>query len=414
MNATAVAAAVAAVANSSNSSRLLANHSKIAHLAVKVPAPAGVSAAHAPLHALVATVAPASTTRAVIAPLRAADVPRWVEPIKVVKAMAFLSNVLLQLSPVRTVREIIRAGSTLEYDVFPMFTLFFCSLQWFFYGLVGLIAGGDAAMADVLRAYCGGVVLGAAYLLCFWRNCGDAEKRAGLAQMARGAAGLLGLEVCCAMGLAHQVALRVIGTSCAFLSIVVTASPLVAIEDVFRSQSVASMQTDMVIVCFCGSVAWAIMGFLMGDMCIAVPNCFGLVIGGLQVHLIVKFAETSPWRVETSNQQDGDTCALLQKFEKFGGAPKKPAGAAQAGMENGYEASVYLRLKIIVLMFMAHAHFVAVHYAGFAADTIREVCACLSELLAGPPKNCFRCRWQQRSNMGSARNAEEGESLGLL
>jgi len=252
----------------------------------------------------------------------------------------------------------------------------------------------------------------AAYLLSFWQNCHDGEKREGLAQFVRGGACLLGLEVLCVLGLAHEAALRVIGAICAFLSIVVTASPLVAIEDVFRTQSVASMQTDMVIVCFCGSAAWAIMGFLMGDMCIAVPNCFGIVIGGLQVHLIVKFAETSLWRrKECGTQQEDDMCTPLRKL---GSTPEKVAGAAQAGAGHGYEASVYMRLKILVLMVTAHAHFVAMHYAGFAADTFREVCVCVSELLAAPPKNCCRWRCQRRSHCSDAVNGELGESLGLI
>mmetsp|Transcript_23272 Transcript_23272/g.72479 ORF Transcript_23272/g.72479 Transcript_23272/m.72479 type:complete len:400 (+) Transcript_23272:49-1248(+) len=399
MNATAVAAAVAVVANSSTSP---ANRSKLMGIAGKTPVHPAAA------HSRVNGTATASTSHATLAPWRSMVAHHWIEPVKIVKGLALLSNLLLQLSPVRTVREIRRAGSTLDYDVFPIFTLFFCSLQWFSYALVGLLAVGDAAMVDVLRAYCGGVVLGAFYLLIFWQNCNDAEKRASLAQLVRGAVGLLSFEVLCLLGLAHQTALRIIGSACAFLSIVVTASPLVAIEDVFRTQSVASMQTDMVIVCFCGSAAWAVMGFLMGDMCIAVPNCFGLVIGGLQVHLIVKFAETSLWRKDCGPQPD-DTCALLRKL---GTPPQKVAGATQAASGHGYEASVYMRVKILVLVVMAHAHFVAMHYAGFAAETLGEVCACFSELLASPSKNCCRCRRQRRST--DALNGEFGESLGLL
>merc|ERR1719220_461261 len=92
--------------------------------------------------------------------------------------------------------------------------------------------------------------------------------------------------------LPSRTSMRILGSICAFFSIMVGASPMVAIEEIFRTQSVAVMQTDMVIVGFCGSCAWATMGFLMNDMCIAIPNSFSIVIGGLQVHLIVKFAET--------------------------------------------------------------------------------------------------------------------------
>merc|ERR1719343_1280542 len=129
--------------------------------------------------------------------------------------------------------------------------------------------------------------------------------------MLRMGACLITLEVFCIVVLAPSLSLRILGGICACLSITVTASPLVALEDIFRSQSVESMQTDMVVICFCGSCAWATMGFLMGDICIALPNCFGVVIGGIQVHLILKYSDVGMWKM---GSMTGDSVALLPQL----------------------------------------------------------------------------------------------------
>merc|ERR1712048_60546 len=126
------------------------------------------------------------------------------------------------------------------------------------------------------------------------------------------------------------------------------------------------MNTDMVIVCFCGSCAWATVGFLMNDMCITLPNRFGIVIGGLQVHLIVKFTEAGLWNKSGTD----DTASLLRNLE----------GGSEKACERGeYEASVYKRAKVFVLLAVAHVRFVLENYAHFATSTLGEVLSYASE-----------------------------------
>eukprot|EP00932_Pfiesteria_piscicida_P006037 SRR837773.15957.p1 GENE.SRR837773.15957~~SRR837773.15957.p1 ORF type:complete len:140 (+),score=34.89 SRR837773.15957:40-420(+) len=86
---------------------------------------------------------------------------------KVIRVLALLSNVLLQLSPIRMVREIQQAGSTLQYDALPLVTMFFSSVQWFLYAFLGLTLEGDSAMVSVMEAFVLGVVFGALYLVVF-------------------------------------------------------------------------------------------------------------------------------------------------------------------------------------------------------------------------------------------------------
>lgn len=326
-----------------------------------------------------------------------------IEVAKVVKAIAFFTNILLQLSPVRTMREIRRAGSTADLDALPFFTLFFSSLQWSFYASAGLALTGNAGMIDVIYANVGGVLLGASYLYSFYHHS-DTDKRKGVADMLWAGVCLLAFELLCLVILLPSTFLRIQGAICAFLNIAVSASPLVAIEDIFRTQSVASMQTDMVVICFSGSCAWATMGFILNDMCIALPNCFGIVIGGLQVHLILKFTETGLWK---SNDPASSTSAHLRHL----GAADSCSETAR--VEGGYEASVYTRVKIFVLLSVAHARFVVENYAAFAVNTLMEVWRWASELeLQGKDK----CRWHcGRHGCGKKSSREdEGESLRIL
>lgn len=295
--------------------------------------------------------------------------PYRLEPFKVIKIGAILSNLLLQLSPLRIVREIGQAGSTLAYDPVPIFTLFFGCLQWFLYASVGLFLASDIAMINVMQANVVGLVMGAFYLFTFIRNCHDPETRTALASMLRAGAAVLAFEVVCICAFVPRNSLRVLGALCAFFSVVVTSSPLVAIEDIFRTRSVAAMQTDMVIVCFCGSCAWTVVGFMMHDICIAVPNCFGIAIGSIQIHLILKFAETGLW---TGGLKPNSSTSLVRGLED----PER-TGTESPG---DYEASLYKQSKICVLLAAAHTRFVLECYMHFASTTLTEACQWLVEL----------------------------------
>lgn len=260
-------------------------------------------------------------------------------------------------------------------------------------------------MVTVECSFIGGVILGAAYLYNFRAHCHDADKCSAMLDLCRTGACILAFEVFCVLTCARQTSLRILGAICAFFSIMVSASPLVAIEDVFRTQSVASMQTDMVIVCFCGSCAWATVGFLMHDMCIVLPNCFGIVIGGIQVHLILRFSEESLWK-----SQAGDTWPLLKRPSCGDGiGNQRPSSAS------GYEASVYKRIKIFVLLSVAHARFVAENYAAFAMSTVLEVCTWMLETCAkrkgGWPSCGLGSGCRGKEFVGEA---DEGECLGRL
>jgi len=120
---------------------------------------------------------------------------------------------------------------------------------------------------------------------------------------------------------------------------------------------------------------------MMHDMCIAVPNCFGIAIGGIQVHLILKFADTGLWN-------------RGPKAELLGSVHQDPerTGAEPVGE---YEASLYKRTKVGTLLAVAHARFLVESYVHFASATLVEVCQWIAESRrrgAGRPAG-WPCRW---------------------
>lgn len=79
-----------------------------------------------------------------------------------------------------------------------------------------------------------------------------------------------------------------------FLSIVMTASPLVTVKDIVRTKSAASMSFPFVSVCFVSCVLWTTFGLLIKDYFVVIPNAVGLTLGLFQLSLFVFYPSNKP------------------------------------------------------------------------------------------------------------------------
>jgi uncharacterized protein with PQ loop repeat len=268
------------------------------------------------------------------------------------------------------------------------------------------LVAGDPSKVDILQAQIVGVTCGAFYVYQFYKNCQDPDKRQALISMVRAGACLLLFEVFCSLSMSLHTSTRILGGISAAFSVMVTASPLVSIEDVLRTQSVASMQIDMVIVCFCGSCCWTALGFIMHDASITFSNCFALAIGSVQLHLILKFSEITMWNGKAAS----GSAAFLKDQEQTS------LFADKSQQWLGYEASVYKRGKIFMLLTMANLQFMFLNYVNFAMVTLAETAEWLAEVRARPCSLGRPCGRGASWFLGGCKKPVEmdDEGLGLL
>jgi solute carrier family 50 protein (sugar transporter) len=210
------------------------------------------------------------------------------------KFLCICSSVLMQMSPMRDVVKFRSNQSTGGYESLPLVMLATCGSQWCFYGLFAWAVTGNRGFLVVVYANALGVVLGVFYTITFQSFCDNAIKQQGLHTYLSFGASIFVFQAFTMILYAPETALLVSGAVAAALSVAVSASPLVGLEELKRTRNADAMPADLIIACFLSCVLWMLCGVMIRDLWIFVPNAFGLLFNCIQLAALYKYAWSVP------------------------------------------------------------------------------------------------------------------------
>lgn len=195
--------------------------------------------------------------------------------LNVVSWLALSSSIFLYLSGGSTCLFIIRKQSVGHIPLFPYIATCVSSTIWLKYGFIQ-----NNGTIKVVNSI--GSLLQVVYICVYYMYCHE-KRRVNLTIF--GSAMFLYCTLFYAkyLAISDSVAATHLGLIGTFLSIVMTASPLITVSEIIRTKCTSSMAFPFVFVCFISCILWALFGFLIHDTFIVIPNAVGIALGLFQL-----------------------------------------------------------------------------------------------------------------------------------
>ena len=200
------------------------------------------------------------------------------------KIIATISNVVLQISPLRIVTEMRLHKSTMGFSSAPLIALTACGYQWSFYGYFAFSATDNVGFLTLVYANVLGLVLGLYYVTTYYMHSSSSVwSRDNVAFLV-----LFVLEAlyCTVYETNLERALILAGLLSAALSILVSLAPMVSLAAAVTAKSTHALPVDIIAASFASSVLWTALGFSLGDRWVWLPNLTGTVLGLVQFTVI--------------------------------------------------------------------------------------------------------------------------------
>jgi len=212
------------------------------------------------------------------------------EWLDLLRAGAVITTVALQLSPLRSVLEIMQCRDVKRYDGYPYFTVLAGATQWCIYGSSAGYFSGDHTFFTMVEANGPGIFFGIFYVTQFFRWVPKGEARDTALQGYLRIGGLLLLtEVICLVLFRERVVFW-FGLLGAIGSAQIALSPFKTLPEVLRTKSTRSWPLDLVTWSFIQSFATGSYGLGFGDMWVFVPNLIGVIAAGWQLILVALYS----------------------------------------------------------------------------------------------------------------------------
>uniref|UniRef100_A0A7S3RZ08 Bidirectional sugar transporter SWEET n=1 Tax=Strombidinopsis acuminata TaxID=141414 RepID=A0A7S3RZ08_9SPIT len=228
----------------------------------------------------------------------------------ILPSIAIGSSLAQQLSPLKSVMQMMEDKSVGEQESLPFVTLAFACGHWCLYGLLGWLIAGDTSMLTMVYANVFGSLLGLFYAGVFQRTCTDDVELGKLDGYWKIVAGILACESAFAFLLnSGAAALSLFGWGSTLLSVCLALAPLAALPTILETRSAGGMPKDLILVSLLSSVVWLLTGLSMNDQFIVATNAVTIAVGCINVLIMVMF--DSPPTVEPT-QMFGSPQQLLQ------------------------------------------------------------------------------------------------------
>lgn len=209
-----------------------------------------------------------------------------------IKAACMLSNVIFQVSPYPLMMKIRTERDTGSTDAAPLVTIMMGGFQWSFYGTFAWLVTARAGFLVIVYSNLFGVVVGAFYVATFQRHCSSSTSRDNLSMYFRIIAALVLMQICAILTQPIEHALLFSGLVSSGCSMASALSPLTVVPTVLETRSSAAMQLPMIWAALVSGTLWAVCGFIIWDLWLAVPNAVSLAVSMFLLLLASKFPRT--------------------------------------------------------------------------------------------------------------------------
>lgn len=184
------------------------------------------------------------------------------------------------LAPVPTFIRIHKAKSTLGYQSVPYMVSLFSAMLWMYYAFLKK----NAPLLISINSI--GCVIETLYISIFLAYASKNVKRQTVKMLFVLVGGLYSVILLVTMfPFKGSLRVSVVGWICVAFSVCVFAAPLTILFQVVKTRSVEFMPFNLSFFLTLTAVMWFGYGLLLKDMCIAIPNVLGFVLGMLQMLL---------------------------------------------------------------------------------------------------------------------------------
>lgn len=198
-----------------------------------------------------------------------------------------VSSLLQLLSGTPVCLKFIRKGNTGDASSLPFVVGAFNCVLWYRYGVI--VKEATVQMSNMF----GAVILGS-YVFCFYKY--TLKRINVLRQIVFGSVFLITLFYCMSIirdrrGIEDER--RTLGFIGSVITVIFCASPLASIGAVIRNQSTESLPFPLIFMTFVVNSQWWILGTIIQDSFIKIPNAMGCVIALIQLLLFVIYPAKS-------------------------------------------------------------------------------------------------------------------------
>ncbi|KAL4280854.1 hypothetical protein GQ457_03G007010 [Hibiscus cannabinus] len=198
-------------------------------------------------------------------------------------AFGVLGNIisfLVYLAPVPTFYRIYKKKSTESFQSLPYQVALFSSMLWLYYALMKE----GALLLITINSF--GCVVETIYISMFIAYATKNSRVSAIKLFVSMNVGLFSLILILTHFLVKgHVRIQVLGWMCVAFSVSVFAAPLSIVARVIRTKSVEFMPFNLSFFLTISAVMWFAYGLFMKDLCVALPNVIGFVLGMLQMLL---------------------------------------------------------------------------------------------------------------------------------
>jgi len=204
---------------------------------------------------------------------------------------ATILSVALNLSPLKTIREIQEQGDVGNASFAPFFAICMNALLAFLYGLY--IYNQTIMFVNFL-----GVMFSTYYIWVYYNYTRDKQTVRTLLLTASVFIVVILYHIYFRAGENGRLQLGLISN---FATICMFASPLSTVPTIIRTKNASTIPVWLSVASFACSLAWFLYGITLWDFFVMIPNLLGLLLSSLQLFLVNLYGQRKASKMELSD-----------------------------------------------------------------------------------------------------------------
>ncbi|KAG8500617.1 hypothetical protein CXB51_002654 [Gossypium anomalum] len=202
-------------------------------------------------------------------------------------------SVLVFLAPVPTFCRIYKKKSTESFQSLPYQVALFSCMLWLYYALIKK----GAFLLITINAF--GCVVETVYISMFLAYASKNSRMSAMKLFISMNLGLFSfILILTHFLLKSSIRIQVLGWICVAISVSVFAAPLNIMARVIRTKSVEFMPFTLSFFLTLSAVMWFAYGLFIKDLCVALPNVLGFILGMLQMLLYAIYRHSEKVNIE--------------------------------------------------------------------------------------------------------------------